>query len=376
MTILPSITSTATLAQGHVYHTSSMPPRSRTLSPSGLPRDPSLRESQRSRTRTEWLGSALAKESGEIRNIHVLGIIRENLVIAFQGCGRVRVFVNNEHSLELPETNRLSNTSPFGIDWTKKYRKYLANAHAMRFAEFEIRALPTQVLVIGETATSDQKTIPAQKPILEAELKLIVDNLNDELVLTTDLLLGEKLLDEGKQLGLIGQELVESLPQLELKIKEKHLLNSQSRYEPPIDLSFLNMSCMKDSCKQLKQQMQQQDEDKRKKEQAELQAQLDEEDLRENEQLLQEAGDLSYKIPERDWVAPCQQESSPKPLEPEESLKMKKSERRITRYMTAEPDDRGVVKVYIDDPDVANASKESISVSFSMKTYTVRIKSS
>lgn len=44
--------------------------------------------------------------------------------------------------------------------------------------------------------------------------------------------------------------------------------------------------------------------------------------------------------------------------------------------MTAEPDDRGVVKVYIDDPDVANASKESISVSFSMKTYTVRIKSS
>lgn len=27
---------------------------------------------------------------------------------------------------------------------------------------------PSEVLVIGETATSDQKTIPAQKPILEA----------------------------------------------------------------------------------------------------------------------------------------------------------------------------------------------------------------
>ncbi|CAK8996905.1 Ankyrin repeat domain-containing protein 17 [Durusdinium trenchii] len=115
-----------------------------------------------------WLSAGQGVRPASNHQPPSLGIIRENLVIAFQGCGRVRVFVNNEHSLELPETNRLSNTSPFGIDWTKKYRKYLANAHAMRFAEFEIRALPTQVLVIGETATSDQKTIPAQKPILEA----------------------------------------------------------------------------------------------------------------------------------------------------------------------------------------------------------------
>lgn len=161
MTILPSIMSTATLAQGHVYHTTSMPPRSRTLSPSSLPRDPSLMESTRSRTRTEWLRSHFQKESGEIRNIQVLGIIREHLVIAFQGSGRVRVFVNNEHSLELPETNRMHNTSPFGIDWTKKYRKYLHNSRAMRFAEFEIRSLPMQVLVIGETETSEAKLIPA-----------------------------------------------------------------------------------------------------------------------------------------------------------------------------------------------------------------------
>lgn len=168
MTILPSIMSTATLAQGHVYHTTSMPPRSRTLSPSSLPRDPSLMESTRSRTRTEWLRSHFQKESGEIRNIQVLGIIREHLVIAFQGSGRVRVFVNNEHSLELPETNRMHNTSPFGIDWTKKYRKYLHNSRAMRFAEFEIRSLPMQVLVIGETETSEAKLIPATKPIMEA----------------------------------------------------------------------------------------------------------------------------------------------------------------------------------------------------------------
>ncbi|CAK9045623.1 Ankyrin repeat domain-containing protein 17 [Durusdinium trenchii] len=177
MTILPSITSTATLAQGALHRDNVERQRQGAACPEirHLENRLGARKTERLEAdgktvefETEWLGSALAKESGEIRNIHVLGIIRENLVIAFQGCGRVRVFVNNEHSLELPETNRLSNTSPFGIDWTKKYRKYLANAHAMRFAEFEIRALPTQVLVIGETATSDQKTIPAQKPILEA----------------------------------------------------------------------------------------------------------------------------------------------------------------------------------------------------------------
>jgi len=168
MTILPSIMSTSHLAQGHVYHTSSMPPRSRTLSPKGLPRHPSLELSTRSRTRTEWLEAHHAKSSGEIRNIHVLGIINGNLVVSFQGSGRVRVFVNNEHSLELPETNRLGSTSPFGVDWTKKYSKYVINSRGLRFAEFVLKALPAQILVVGETASSDEKLIPAAKPIMEA----------------------------------------------------------------------------------------------------------------------------------------------------------------------------------------------------------------
>lgn len=172
-------------------------------------------------------------------------------------------------------------------------------------------------------------------------------------------------------------EVVESLVELEAHIKEHHVLNGQGRYDPAIDLSFLNMSNMKDSCKQLKEQMRKQDEEKRRKEQEDLQAQMDEEDLRENQQLLQEAGDLSYKVPTRDWVAPnIQEEFHPKPLPSDEPLKINKTERRITRYMTAEPDDKGIVKVYIDDPDVANASKENISVSFTMRTYTVRVKSS
>ncbi|CAE7473848.1 ANKRD17 [Symbiodinium natans] len=169
MTLLPSIMSTSHLAQGHVYRTTSMPPRSRTSSPKELPRHPSLELSTRSRTRTEWLQVNHAKTSGEIRNIQVLGIIHGNLVVSFQGSGRVRVFVNNEHSLELPETNRLGSTSPFGIDWTKKYSKYIINSHGLRFAEFSLKALPAQILVVGETAPSDEKLIPAAKPIIEAE---------------------------------------------------------------------------------------------------------------------------------------------------------------------------------------------------------------
>ncbi|CAJ1370691.1 unnamed protein product [Effrenium voratum] len=168
MTILPSIMSSSQLAKGHIYHTSSMPPRSRTLSPAHTLRHGSLDESTKSRTRTEWLSTDLAKMSGEIRNIHVLGIIHGNLVVSFQGAGRVRVFVNNEHSLELPETNRLGSTSPFGIDWTKKYSKYITNCGGLRFAEFNLRALPTQVLVVGETTPSVEKLIPATRPVSEA----------------------------------------------------------------------------------------------------------------------------------------------------------------------------------------------------------------
>lgn len=38
----------------------------------------------------------------------------------------------------------------------------------MRFAEFEVRSLPMQLLVVGETLTSDEKLIPKTKPVLEA----------------------------------------------------------------------------------------------------------------------------------------------------------------------------------------------------------------
>ncbi|CAE7641752.1 ANKRD17 [Symbiodinium necroappetens] len=169
--------------------------------------------------------------------------------------------------------------------------------------------------------------------------------------------------------------MVESRLQLEQLISEGYTLDERGRYEPVIDLSFLNMSSMKDSCSQIRTQMQKQEEDKRKQEQAKLQAELDEEDTREDQQLLQEAGDLSYKVPTREWDSQFAQDNSPQKVADRGLCKLeaKVTEQRITRYMTAEPDDKGVVKVYIDDPDVANASKESIHVSFTMSTYTVRV---
>ncbi|CAE7331415.1 ANKRD17 [Symbiodinium pilosum] len=209
------------------------------------------------------------------------------------------------------------------------------------------------------------------------DLKLIMDALTPELTLTQDLIINDKVLEEGKQLGLLGKEMVDSRMQLEQLISEAHNLDEQGRYDPVIDMSFLNMSSMKDSCSQIQKQMQKQEEDKRKQEQAQLQAELDEEDMREDKQLLEEAGDLSYKIPKREWDSQFVQDSSPqKVASGRPNLEAKTTEKRITRYMTAEPDDKGVVKVYIDDPDVANASKDNISVTFSMSTYTVRVASS
>jgi len=162
MTILPSIFSTPQLAQGHVYHSASMPPRSRTmrLGEPGAPHHPSLEMSQSLRTRTEWLSSQDAKIQGEIRNIHVLGIIKEKMVVSFQGSGRVRVFVNNEHSLELEDIGT--------GEWNKKYSDHVMNSKNLRYAEFRLPSLPAQVLVIGETATSEDPFNPAVKPISEA----------------------------------------------------------------------------------------------------------------------------------------------------------------------------------------------------------------
>lgn len=139
-----------------------MPPRSRTvkLGEPGAPYHPSLDLSQSLRTRTEWLDSRDAKIQGEIRNIHVLGIIKERLVVSFQGSGRVRVFVNNEHSLELDDIGN--------GEWNKKYSNYVMNSKNLRYSEFRLPSLPAAVLVIGETTPMEDASNPTVKPITEA----------------------------------------------------------------------------------------------------------------------------------------------------------------------------------------------------------------
>eukprot|EP00931_Biecheleriopsis_adriatica_P007243 TRINITY_DN108550_c0_g1_i1.p1 TRINITY_DN108550_c0_g1~~TRINITY_DN108550_c0_g1_i1.p1 ORF type:complete len:275 (-),score=26.80 TRINITY_DN108550_c0_g1_i1:25-849(-) len=193
MTVLPSILNSSELHQKAVYHTSSMPPRSRSISLPGESFHPSLQASTRNRPRTELLSGFRKKVSGEIRNIYVLGIISGRLVVSFQGSGRVRVFVNNEHSLELEETGR-SESATFSktlkatlssaggdeeesqevvetrvpIDWVKKYSKYVINSKTLRYAEFTLPSLPAQVLVIGETMPTEGKLDPNVRPITEA----------------------------------------------------------------------------------------------------------------------------------------------------------------------------------------------------------------
>merc|ERR1711908_120061 len=50
------------------------------------------------RKRMEWRDKVDRKESGEIRNITVLGIIGESLVVAYQGQGTVCTFIDNRSS--------------------------------------------------------------------------------------------------------------------------------------------------------------------------------------------------------------------------------------------------------------------------------------
>ncbi|CAE8587660.1 unnamed protein product [Polarella glacialis] len=167
MTILPSIFSTPTLGQGHVYHTSSMPPRNRSAVHLRGWATPDFsnrtgKPNNETRTRTEWLGQGHAKLAGEIRNIHVLGIIGSRLVVSFQGQGRVRVFLNNEHSLELLEDPSGRSSARFG--------KYVNNCKSLRFAEFLPPSLPTKVLAMGNTAPSSDQLGPTLSPVHEARV--------------------------------------------------------------------------------------------------------------------------------------------------------------------------------------------------------------
>eukprot|EP00927_Polykrikos_kofoidii_P049323 TRINITY_DN43397_c0_g1_i1.p1 TRINITY_DN43397_c0_g1~~TRINITY_DN43397_c0_g1_i1.p1 ORF type:complete len:254 (+),score=23.63 TRINITY_DN43397_c0_g1_i1:117-878(+) len=119
-------------------------------------------EWSKSRVRTEWIGIGHDKDKiqGVIRNLKVLGIIGEKLVVAYQGNGRVRTYLHNGSSVELQPTGD-------GEDNRKKYCRYVdAHNHIYRYAEYNKPPLPTKVLVIGETSVDGASV--TQKPRQEA----------------------------------------------------------------------------------------------------------------------------------------------------------------------------------------------------------------
>jgi len=224
----------------------------------------------------------------------------------------------------------------------------------------------------------------------EKDLNLIINTLKseEELVLLGDLIISDKILDEGKNLCLLGKEAIKSITHLRVMIAQSHTLNDRGGFRPPIQLAFANMSCVGDSAKAISQQIKDKDDEKLAKErEAEEEA-----DKEEDRQIIESAGDLSYSyaFKGRDWQAPedtaaedaragnerfvkggepQKLKEEPKVAEPVEA----KVEKRITKYMTAEPDAKGARKVYIEDPDVVQCNKADIEVSFSADFYSVRV---
>lgn len=139
------------------------------------------------RTRSEWLTGDRRKIKGEVRNIHALGNIGGHmdngqwvghLVIAYQGQGTVRVWVGDQHTLELPLMIDLE------TEFSKREEKYRKRVHDiklkdgssdMRFAEFEIRKLPANLVIVGATEPAAASGVdlhaPAAKPVQETHIK-------------------------------------------------------------------------------------------------------------------------------------------------------------------------------------------------------------
>lgn len=102
---------------------------------------------------------------GEIRNIKVLGVIAGKLVVAYQGQGKVHVYLENGSTLELEEM------APSGNE--RKYAKYLdAHNRTFRYAEYQVPPLPSSILVRGETEPSPEHEVGVtRKPAHESFTK-------------------------------------------------------------------------------------------------------------------------------------------------------------------------------------------------------------
>jgi len=102
--------------------------------------------------------------SGEIRNIQVLGIIGERVVIAYQGKGRVRAFIDHAHNLELPEEPEM--VGPL----REKYHKY-GGGKNYRYAEYKKPSLPVNIVALGDTEQENPEVGGVRKPSREAKVR-------------------------------------------------------------------------------------------------------------------------------------------------------------------------------------------------------------
>lgn len=93
---------------------------------------------------------------GVIRDIHILGIIAGNLMLAFKGQGFLKVH------LEHHSTDGLNGMI---VVWEKAYNKYLPKSKTFDYMEFQVPShLPATIEVIGETD-------PEYKPLKESRLR-------------------------------------------------------------------------------------------------------------------------------------------------------------------------------------------------------------
>lgn len=162
------------------------------------------------RSRTEWLEKRDAQLKGEIRNIKVLGVIGdprvheelkirnhqsvevpipdlpkksvEYLIIAYQGQGRLKTFIEHGSSMELEEVGQWEvlnektgkNVCIYGApseDVYKKLKKKYVDSHNLhfRFATYRRPRLPCNIMVMGESEPDGVTLI--KKPGREAVTK-------------------------------------------------------------------------------------------------------------------------------------------------------------------------------------------------------------
>merc|ERR1712232_488446 len=152
------------------------------------------------RDRTEWLKKRHAQIKGEIRNIKVLGVIAscegsglpddsrrpvEHLIVAYQGQGRLKTFLEHGSSVELEEVGQWQVPSektgdmvviygaPSEDVYKKLAKKYVdSHNHDFRFACYRRPRLPCNIMVVGESEPDGESLMkkPAREAITKARV--------------------------------------------------------------------------------------------------------------------------------------------------------------------------------------------------------------